>query len=152
MRLLLPPIFLLLFLGNNQAQNTTLPFPRNFESTYEKGQRNWDGSPGAQYWQNRSDYKIRVELNPKSHEVEGAQEVTYFNNSPDTLTLIRLKLLHDLYRKGGQRSDDIDPKDITKGVEIEHLSINGLPVEKDAQRRHDTYLDVRLKTPLAPHT
>ena len=150
MRLYLLPILVILFLGKTNAQKTSLPFPRNFETVYEKGLRNWDGTPGANYWQNRSDYKIKVELQPKKREVEGEQSVTYFNNSPDSLKFIRLKLLHDLYRKGGQRSSDIDPKDITDGVEIEALSINGEPISKDAQGRHDSYLDVRLKKPLAP--
>ncbi len=152
MRLLLPAFFLTFFLGKSAAQNTTLPFPRNFEKSYEKGLRSWDGAPGVQYWQNRSDYKINIELDPKEGELEGSQEVTYFNNSPDSLKIIRLKLQHDLYRKGGQRSDDIDPKDVTNGVEIKQLLVNGIPIDKDAQRRHDTFLDLKLKTQLAPHT
>jgi len=152
MRLLLLPILLLLLLGKATAQNTTLPFPRNFEKSYEKGLRNLDGSPGAKYWQNRSEYNINVALNPKKKEIKGTEEVKYFNNSPDTLYMIRLKLLHDLYRKGGQRADDIDPKDLTDGVVIKYLSINGLAVEKSAQNRHDTYLDINLKTPLAPNS
>lgn len=150
MRYLLLPVLFQFLAGFLNAQSTTLPFPRNFEKSYEKGFRNWDGTPGPQYWQNRSDYKIQVELDPKSKEVEGTQEVTYFNNSPDTLKLIRIKLLHDLYRKGGQRAEDINPKDITDGVEIEHLSINGVEIGKEAQKRHDCYLDIRLKTPLVP--
>ncbi|MDO8368964.1 MAG: M1 family metallopeptidase [Saprospiraceae bacterium] len=152
MRMLLLPLFILLHLRESKAQITTLPFPRNFEKSYEKGLRNWDGSPGVHYWQNRAEYKIDVSLDPKEREVEGSQEVTYLNNSPDTLHILRLKLLHDLYRKGGQRADDIDPKDVTEGVTIERLSINGLTVDKAAQKRYDTYLDIRLKTPLAPHS
>ncbi len=90
-----------------------------------------------------------MHLNPKGHELEGSQEVTYYNNSPDTLRMIRLKLLADLYRKGGQRANDVDPNDVTDGVEIEHLTINGVPVAKSAQNRHDCYLDIQLKSPLA---
>ncbi len=150
MRLLLFPILLLAFFGKNVAQNTTLPFPRNFEHSYEKGLRNWDGAPGPQYWQNRAEYKISVELNPKKREIKGEQVVTYFNNSPEILGMIRLKLLHDLYRKGGQRFDDVDPEDITEGVEIGKIIVNGQTVETGALNRHDTYLDIQLKTPLAP--
>jgi hypothetical protein len=150
MRLLIPFGALFLIFGNLSAQNTTLPFPRNFENSYEKGLRNWDGTPGPQYWQNRSEYKINVELDPKEREVEGTQEVTYFNNSPDSLKIIRLKLQHDLYRKGGQRADDVNPKDITDGVEIKGLTVNGAAVEKDAQNRHDCFLDIKLKNPMAP--
>ena len=150
MRLIFLPLFLTCFIGKNIAQNTSLPFPRNFEKTYEKGIRNWDGTPGSKYWQNRSEYKISIELDPKERELEGTQEVTYFNHSPDSLRMIRLKLQHDLYRKGGQRADDIEPKDITEGVEIERLMINGLAIEKSAQKRHDSFLDIELKTKLSP--
>lgn len=150
MRQLIPFCALILLIGKIAAQNTTLPFPRNFEISYEKGLRNWDGTPGPQYWQNRSEYKINVELDPKEREVEGTQEVTYFNNSPDSLKIIRLKLQHDLYRKGGQREEDVNPKDITDGVEINGLSVNGMAVDKDDQNRHDCFLDIKLKTPMAP--
>jgi hypothetical protein len=150
MRLIFLPLFLTCLFGKSIAQTTTLPFPRNFEKTYEKGIRNWDGTPGSKYWQNRSDYKISIELDPKERELEGTQEVTYFNHSPDSLRIIRLKLQHDLYRKGGQRADDIDPKDVTEGVEIERLMINGLAIDKSAQKRHDSFLDIELKSKLPP--
>ncbi len=83
--------------------------------------------------------------------LKGSEEVTYFNHSPDTLKMIRLKLLHNLYKKGGQRADDIDPKDVTDGVKIDLLSINGIVIEKSMLREHDTYLDVQLKAPLIAH-
>ncbi len=152
MRIQLLFVLLLSFTEQNVAQNTQLPFPRNFEKSYDAGLRNWDGQPGAKYWQNRSDYKIQVALNPKKTELEGTEEVDYFNNSPDSLKMIRIKLLHDLYRKGGQRADDIDPKDITDGVKIKQIMINGISVDKSAQNRHDTYLDIKLKATLAPHS
>ncbi len=132
------------------AQKTTLPFPRNFEKSYEKGIRNWDGTAGSNYWQNRSDYRINVSLNPKKKLVSGDEEVTYFNNSPDTLKMIRLKLQHDLYKKGGQRAEDLPVEDITDGVKISGLQIDGAAVATQAQRRQNTFLDIRLAKPLAP--
>ncbi len=145
---------LLFFLTLSQvsSQNTDLFFPRNFEASYNKGIRSQDGKPGPNYWQNRSNYKIQVELNPKENEVEGYQETTYYNNSPDSLKMIRVKLQHDLYRKGGQRADDVDPKDLTDGVEINKLEINGIAVPKAKQRRHDSFLDIRLASPLPPRS
>lgn len=150
--LLLPIVFLLLATGKTEAQNTTLPFPRNFEKSYNDGLRSWDGTPGPHYWQNRSDYKIEVVLHPKKQKIEGSESVTYFNESPDSLRIIRLKLLHDLYRKGGQRFDDVDPQDITDGVKIKQLAIDGTEVNAHSLSRHETYLDIHLKTALAPHS
>jgi len=149
MRSILLLIVLLGLVAPLMAQKPNLPFPRNFEKSYEKGIRNWDGSPGASYWQNRSDYTIRVAVNPKKRLIEGEQDVTYFNNSPDSLKIIRVKLLHDLYKKGGQRADDLSPNDVTDGVLLKKLTINGADVGKNAQYRHETYLDIRLKKPLA---
>jgi hypothetical protein len=151
MRTLLTLLFLLHYLSVF-SQNTTLFFPRNFETSYNNGVRTPDGNPGPNYWQNRSDYTIQVSLDPKEKEVEGYQDVTYFNNSPDSLKMIRIKLLHDLYRKGGQRMEDMDPKDVTNGVELSRLEVNGIPVPAGKQRRHDCYLDIKLSVPMAPHT
>jgi hypothetical protein len=145
-----PFVFLLccLYVAMAQAQETQLYLPRNFELAYEKNTRSADGAPGKAYWQNRSDYRIRVELDPKEREIEGYEDVTYFHNAPDSLKLLRIKLIHDLYKKGGQRSDDLDPKDIDEGVEIERLEINGVAVPANKQNRHDTYLDIRLDKPV----
>lgn len=149
-KILITGLFLLTGIFTATAQKTSLPFPRNFESAYEKGIRNWDGTPGNKYWQNGSDYRINVSLNPKKKLVSGDESVTYFNNSPDTLKMIRLKLQHDLYKKGGQRADDVPVADVTEGVKISGLQINGTAVSASAQRRHNTFLDVRLTKPLAP--
>jgi len=133
------------------SQNTTLFFPRNFEASYEQGVRTLDGKPGLNYWQNRSDYSIQVELDTKTKKVKGSQEATYFNNSPDSLKMIRIKLQHDLYRKGGQRANDVDPNDINDGVKISTLEVNGTSVPIAKQRRHDCFLDILLASPLPPH-
>jgi hypothetical protein len=145
-------IYLLLATGITlaNAQKTTLPFPRNFERSYDNGLRNWDGMPGSNYWQNSSNYLINVALNPKKKLITGDEKVTYHNNSPDTLKMIRVKLLHDLYKKGGLRSDDVPVEDITDGVKIFGLRINGAGVSASAQRRHNTFLDIRLAQPLPP--
>lgn len=133
-----------------QSQSDALFMPLNFEDSYNNGIRTADGKPGPNYWQNRCDYKIKVELDPKEKEVEVKETLTYFNNSPDTLKSIRIKVLHDLYKKGGQRAQDMEAKYMTKGVEISFLSINGEKLEVEDQRRRDCYLIIRLPKPLPP--
>lgn len=134
------------------AQSTNLPFPRNLEKAYEKGTRSWNGAPGPNYWQNRSSYNMRIALDPKKKRIDGSATIVYSNNSPDTLRLIRLKLAHDLYKKGGQRHTDVDPGDITDGVNIKRLEVEGKVVPKKAQRRHSTFLDIFLTQPLLPNS
>ncbi len=131
------------------AQTEALFFPRNLQATYEKGVRSRDGKPGPRYWQNRSEYVIQVALDPRKRTISGSEEVTYFNNSPDSLRYIRLNLLHDLYKKGGRRSESVSPADITDGVWIGKVLINGVPVPPKKQRRHGTWLDVTPARALA---
>ena len=119
-------------------------FPRNLQRAYDKGTRSYDGKPGPNYWQNRASYVINAGLQPKKRRLSGEATITYFNNSPDTLRIIRLKLAHDLYRKGGQRAGDVNPADVDEGVRIEALTYNGRPLGEKQRRRHNTFLDIQL--------
>ncbi|HNM26119.1 MAG TPA: hypothetical protein PKL15_11845, partial [Saprospiraceae bacterium] len=129
--------FLALPLATLFAQNN-LYIHRNIKAAYEKGTRSGDGRPGANYWQNRAEYVMSVSLEPKKRLLSGQSTITYYNNSPDTLKIIRLKLAHDLYRKNGQRAYDLSAGDIDEGVLIKSLSVSGVPVPADKQRRTNT--------------
>jgi len=131
---------------------TTLFVPRNYIKPYERGTRSWDGKPGANYWQNHSAYTIKASIDPKSRMLYGEETVTYNNNSPDTLKTVRFKLQHDRYRKGAQRSSDVNPDDVTdEGTRIENLTFNGKPVDASDQNRFATFLDISLRsTPILP--
>ena len=50
------------------------------------------GAPGPEYWQQRANYVIDVDLNEDKHQITGHEEVTYFNHSPHTLTYLWLQL------------------------------------------------------------
>ncbi len=134
------------------AAQSTLFIPRNYLKPYERGTRSWDGKPGPNYWQNRSTYTIKASIDPKIRLLSGEETVTYTNNSPDTLKLVRFKLQHDRYRKGVQRAFDVAASDVTdEGTHIENLLFNGKTVESKDQNRFATFLDVSLKnTPIAP--
>lgn len=126
-------------------------FPRNLQRAYDKGTRSTDGKPGPKYWQNRAAYAIKAGLEPKKRRLSGEAAITYYNNSPDTLKIIRLKLAHDLYRKGGQRASDVSPDDVGEGVRIAALTYNGKPVPETQRRRRNTFLDIQLDgMPLLP--
>jgi len=133
---------------------TTLFVPRNLQKAYEKGSRSWDGKPGPNYWQNRANYVIKANLEPKTRRLSGEETITYINNSPDSLKIIRFKLQHDRYRKGAQRASDVTPSDVSdEGTRIEELTFNGQAVDEKSRRRYSTFLDLDLKkTPLPPGT
>jgi len=50
------------------------------------------------YWQNYVHYKIDVTLDDSRHFLYGNQEITYFNNSPDTLRTIHLLIYPNAYK------------------------------------------------------
>jgi len=71
--------------GNKFEQlGTILPDANNFRTA--------SGAPGHEYWQQRADYKISAFLNEKDLRLEGEEEVTYYNNSPDKLSYLWLQL------------------------------------------------------------
>ena len=54
--------------------------------------RTASGAPGAQYWQQRADYKIEVTLDEEMQTITGKETVTYYNNSPDKLNYLWVQL------------------------------------------------------------
>ena len=42
----------------------------------------------APYWQQHVDYKMEVNMDVKNYQYTGKQELTYTNNSPDTLKVV----------------------------------------------------------------
>ena len=63
---------------------TMLPTPNSY--------RNADGSPGAQYWQQRVDYDIACTLDEQKRQLSGQERITYYNQSPSTLTYLWMQL------------------------------------------------------------
>jgi hypothetical protein len=71
--------------GNKFEQlGTILPTPNEYRTA--------SGAPGPKYWQQRCDYDIKCELDEVNLKLTGSEAVTYFNNSPNTLTYLWLQL------------------------------------------------------------
>ncbi len=130
--------------------------PLEIQKAYVKSTRSKDGKPGPNYWQNRSDYKITVEMEPASRLLKGEETVTYYNNSNDTLTQIVVRLYPNIFKKGAARDEDVNPGDVTEGVTISTLQINDKAVElnsgggRSAVRYTTTNAFIRLAQPLFP--
>ncbi len=54
--------------------------------------RTASGAPGHEYWQQKADYEIDVELDEANHRIIGSEIITYTNNSPDQLKYLWLQL------------------------------------------------------------
>ena len=67
-----------------QQLDELLPTPNEYRAA--------SGSPGHRYWQQRADYTITAELDDARQRITGSETITYYNNSPDTLSYLWLQL------------------------------------------------------------
>lgn len=61
-----------------------LPTPNSY--------RNAAGAPGPDYWQQKVDYKMDIEIDDDNTKLIGSSSIKYQNNSPDALTYLWLQL------------------------------------------------------------
>jgi hypothetical protein len=121
-----------------------LPMPRNLQATYARGTRATSGQPGPRYWQNTADYTIKVNFDPATRLLAGTVNIAYQNNSPDSLRQLWFKLYPNLYQKGAPRSGKFAPEDLSDGVKIEQLTINGQAVDPSQIQIDNTNMTVSL--------
>ena len=66
-----------------------LPTPNEYRTA--------SGAPGRRYWQQKADYVISVALDDKNQRITGSENITYKNNSPDTLAYLWLQLDQNIW-------------------------------------------------------
>ncbi|MDX5480191.1 MAG: M1 family metallopeptidase, partial [Hymenobacteraceae bacterium] len=66
-----------------------LPTPNTYRTA--------SGAPGHQYWQQRADYNIKVELDDENQSIKGSETITYTNNSPDVLSYLWVQLDQNIF-------------------------------------------------------
>lgn len=64
--------------------------------------RSASGMPGPKYWQNAVDYKISVQLDDETNEINATVTLDYTNNSPDALDFIWLQLDQNMFSQEGR--------------------------------------------------
>lgn len=114
-------------------------------------------------WQQRVSYKMDIDFNVQNHQYEGKQQLTYFNNSPDTLHKVfyhlyfnafqpgsmmdvRSRSLPDPDRRVRDRIFNLKPDEIGF-MRVQKLSQNGTPLTYETV---ETILEVKLNAPLLP--
>ena len=90
------------------------------ESTTPNVYRSASGAPGHDYWQNRADYVMRIELDDNTQRIHGTETITYHNNSPDEPTYLWLQLDQNM------RAQDSDTQKIRTGSITNRMSFRGL--------------------------
>ncbi|MDX1637631.1 MAG: M1 family metallopeptidase [Balneolaceae bacterium] len=110
-----------------------IPNPIDFEIPYpykraiREGTRSADGTPGSNYWTQKVDYDMDVELIPGERRILGKSRITYHNNSPDSLNAVVLELAQNVHSEGVPRKEMVE---ITGGISIEHVSVSGREMQE----------------------
>lgn len=75
--------------GKFEQLDKELPTPNSY--------RTGSGAPGINYWQQRADYEIDVEVNDETQVLTGFEKITYYNNAPEALSFLWLQLDQNLF-------------------------------------------------------
>lgn len=132
------------------AYSQDLYQPRDIQQAYKKATRTFNGLPGSNYWQNKGIYNIQITAAPPDRNVKGSEQITYINNSPDTLKNLVIKLIQNIHKPGASRNGDAQADYLTAGVQIDGCTVNGKSVAFKENNYHLTWNAIRLNSPLLP--
>lgn len=135
-----------------RAVRRTIPITRAFQNGLRAGTRDSLGTPGPNYWQLRTDYRIDAALDPATAVLTGHETVTIANPSDSTLKVVVLRLYQNLFAPNIERAES-EPS-LTDGITVTRLVANGAAVNVDSLREewsHTTVVRVPLATPIPPH-
>ena len=117
----------------------------------------------AQYWQQKVNYTMEVELDPSTAQYEGIQKLVYTNNSPETLHKVFYHLYFNAFKPGSEmaiRLKNAADRNRRFKVDLDTLSLQQqgyLKVNRVTQDGKEisvvdseTILEVLLNKPLLP--
>ena len=115
------------------------------------------------YWQQAVDYNMRVDVNVKTFQYSGKQELLYTNNSPDSLKKVFYHLYFNAFQPGSEMAVRVKTGkdkntrfnvdiDSLKPNEVGYLKVSNLKQEgKNLKYKlSETILEVLLFKPLSP--
>ncbi len=143
-------VALITIIGTVSVISQQLYMPRTVKKAFAAGTRSADGKPGPNYWQNKATYNITVAVAPPNRTVHGTEEITYVNNSPDTLRNLVFRLTMNGHSPQAARERSISADYVSTGVLIDEYTENG-KAKAWRQQIAETAQGIRLDTPLAPH-
>jgi hypothetical protein len=115
--------------------------------------RSANGMPGPQYWQNRADYQIHARLDTQAKTLTGTAQITYTNNSPDTLEVLWLQIDQNLYKpeSRGTLAAGGPMRGTTDGMTLDsaEVAVAGGTAVSVSPLVSDTRAQLRLPAPLA---
>jgi len=129
------------------ADAQTLTMPPGIAQAYSNNTRSTSGKPGKKYWENHGRYTIAVTIAPPNRMISGVEEITYFNNSPDTLRSLNIKLIENVHNTPSRAG----AADTAAGVTVDNIKINGAEITWNNKEATTTNQMVALPSPLMPH-
>ena len=159
--LVLPTLLFLPFLAFNQKKFAQLDAEIPTPNVY----RTASGAPGHQYYQQRADYKMDIQIDDNTQRLTGEEIITYTNNSPDQLHYLWLQLDQNLFEDSSdsklisidKMEDFKSIGDVSKklmfydgGFKISSISeVNGTKMDYFINK---TMLRINLRKPLNPNS
>jgi peptidase M1-like protein len=139
--------------GGSRSQAMTIPLLEGFEQAVAKGTRSRSGAPGPGYWQQWTQYKLEAELNPVSKRLSGRGAIKYFNRSPDTLAILYVQLLHNIFAPGARHDTNV-PWSV-EGLELAKVTAQGAALmatggDGPGYDVNGTIMHLRLPHPIPP--
>jgi len=99
------------------------------------------GAPGTNYWQQRADYKISVELDEQNQQINGSETITYTNNSPDTLRYIWMQLDQNRFSNNSLEQRSMTGPDAAGRLTWQELGTDVLTYNTIARHQHGKDVD-----------
>ena len=111
--------------------------------------------PYIGYWQQDVHYTIKAELNDSTDIIDGTEQLTYYNNSPDTLTYVYFHLYQNAFQPGSYLDDLTKNNGVTPhyskyeqeklGTVVDYMKNDGVVLKMELD---NTILKVYLSKPL----
>jgi aminopeptidase N len=115
----------------------------------------WGNKAPEGYWQQDVHYKIKANIDERTDIIDGEQQLTYWNNSPDDLTEVYFHLYQNAFTPGSYCSElhhqnNKDPhygeyEAQGLGTDVESIKANGINLKTEID---NTILKVYLDKPL----
>lgn len=130
-----------------------VPVMEAFDRALAQGTRSRSGAPGPRYWQQWADYRLEAELNPVSKRLTGTAGIRYHNRSPDTLDVVYVQLLHNIFAPGSRHNTDIPWA--VEGYYLSRVAAQGTTLTESegdgaGYEVNGTIMRIRLPRPLLP--
>ena len=144
--------FSLVLIFSSTFSQSPVPFQSKENSLYWKNRKPFEG-----YWQQDVHYSIKADIDEKTDIITASEELTYTNNSPDTLAYVYFHLYENAFQPGSYtdmlhkannypiRYGKYESQGL--GTKISKIQINGLDLKTELD---NTILKAFLPAPLKP--